>query len=91
MADLNKKKTADKKAAAGADKAEAAAPVKRTSPVQFFQEVRREVGKVSWPSFRETRYSTFLVFVMVTVTMLFFFAVDWMLSLGEKLLIGAAG
>jgi hypothetical protein len=32
-----------------------------------------------------------MVFIMVGMTMVFFFAVDWALSLGERFLIGAAG
>jgi preprotein translocase subunit SecE len=65
--------------------------VKRTGPVQFFQEVRREISKVTWPTFRETWLTTVMVFVMVGMTMVFFFVVDYALAMGERLLIGAAG
>ena len=78
------RKTAD---TAGKD---LAAP-RRGGPIQFFQEVRRETSKVTWPSWKETYLTTIMVFIMVGITMLFFFAVDWILALGERWLIGALG
>ena len=79
------KKTAD---AAGKD---LPAPVRRGGIVQFFQEVRRETSKVTWPSWKETYLTTIMVFIMVGITMMFFFAVDWILAMGERWLIGAMG
>ena len=59
---------------------------------QFFRGVRREgIDKVTWPSFRETYLTTMMVFIMVALTMVFFFVVDWALAYGERLLIGAVG
>ncbi|MBV8977847.1 MAG: preprotein translocase subunit SecE [Alphaproteobacteria bacterium] len=58
---------------------------------QFLREVRREgIDKVTWPTFKETRLTTMMVFIMVALTMAFFFIVDWLLAFGERLLIGAA-
>ena len=65
--------------------------VKRGGLIQFFSEVRREMSKVTWPSWKETYLTTIMVFIMVGITMLFFFAVDWILAMGERWLIGAAG
>ena len=67
------------------------APVvrRRVSPMQFFQEVRREMSKVTWPSWKETWLTTVMVFIMVGLTMVFFFVVDFVLNYGEMLLIGA--
>ena len=48
--------------------------------IQFFQEVRRETSKVTWPTWKETYLTTIMVFIMVVVTMVFFFAVDWILA-----------
>ena len=70
--------------------AEAPAPRRRTSPLQFFQEVRREMSKVTWPSWKETWLTTVMVFIMVALTMVFFFVVDSVLAYGERLLIGAS-
>jgi preprotein translocase subunit SecE len=71
--------------------ADAEAPVvrRRTSPMQFFQEVRREMSKVTWPSWKETWLTTMMVFIMVGLTMVFFAVVDLVLQYGEYVLIGA--
>ena len=52
-------------------------------------EVRREMSKVTWPSWKETWLTTVMVFIMVGLTMVFFFVVDFVLDYGEMLLIGA--
>jgi preprotein translocase subunit SecE len=68
------------------------APAPRASRgvMQFIREVRREgIDKVTWPTFKETYLTTMMVFIMVGLTMLFFFIVDWVLAYGERLLIGA--
>ena len=62
---------------------------RRVSPVQFFQEVRREMSKVTWPSWKETWLTTMMVFIMVGLTMVFFAVVDLVLHQGELILIGA--
>ena len=71
------------------DDAEVSAPRRRTSLLQFFQEVRRETGKVTWPSWKETWLTTVMVFIMVGLTMVFFAVVDLVLHQGELVLIGA--
>ncbi|MBV9044891.1 MAG: preprotein translocase subunit SecE [Alphaproteobacteria bacterium] len=85
MADTAKK-TAD---TAGRD---LPAPPRRSfNPLAFFSEVRRETSKVTWPSWKETWLTSVMVFIMVGLTMVFFFGVDAILAYGERLLIGAAG
>jgi len=69
--------------------AEAPAPRRRVSPMQFLQEVRREASKITWPSWKETWLTTMMVFIMVGLTMVFFAVVDFVLNYGEMLLIGA--
>jgi len=71
--------------------ADAEAPVarRRVSPMQFFTEVRREMSKVTWPSWKETWLTTMMVFIMVGLTMVFFAVVDLVLHQGELILIGA--
>jgi preprotein translocase subunit SecE len=71
--------------------ANALPPARRVSPVEFFQQVRREAKKVTWPSWKETWLTTMMVFIMVGFTMVFFFVVDTVLAFGERFLIGAAG
>ena len=82
MADVTKKTEVE---------TDAEAPVarRRVSPLQFFQEVRREMSKVTWPSWKETWLTTMMVFIMVGLTMVFFAVVDLILNYGEMILIGA--
>jgi len=61
---------------------------RRTGPVQFFQEVRREVSKVTWPTWKETWLTTVMVFIMVALTMVFFFLVDQALGWALRWLLG---
>lgn len=50
------------------------------SPVEFLRQVRQEVGKVTWPTRRETLQTTVMVFLMVILAGLFFFVVDFVLG-----------
>lgn len=52
----------------------------RTNPFTFLQQVRTEVSKVTWPTRRETVVSAIMVFVMVFLAGLFFFALDQFLG-----------
>jgi preprotein translocase subunit SecE len=58
------------------------------SPFKFLQEVRTETAKVSWPSRRETTITTIMVFVMVAVASIFFFAADWIIRILVTFLLG---
>ena len=70
-------KTAAAMAPAGAAAAAApAAPKKRTTPAQFFREVRAEARKITWTSRKETWITSVMVFIMVVLASLFFLAVD---------------
>ncbi|MCA0359140.1 MAG: preprotein translocase subunit SecE [Proteobacteria bacterium] len=72
-------KTAAAMAPAGAGAtsgAAAPAPKKRTSPVQFFREVRAEARKITWTTRKETWITSVMVFIMVVLASLFFTAVD---------------
>ncbi|MBZ8134623.1 preprotein translocase subunit SecE [Afifella sp. IM 167] len=63
----------------------------KTNPFQFLQQVRTEVGKVTWPTRRETLITTVMVFVMVFLAAIFFFVADQIMSWGVSFLLGAAG
>jgi preprotein translocase subunit SecE len=52
----------------------------KTNPIAFLQQVRSETAKVTWPSRRETMISTIMVFVMVFLAAVFFFAADQLLA-----------
>lgn len=63
----------------------------KTNPVEFIQQVRREVARVTWPTRRETTVSTIMVFIFVTLAALFFFLVDQALAVVVKLVLGFGG
>ncbi len=47
-----------------------------TNPAQFIQQVRAEVSKIVWPTRREVLLTTVMVFIMATLTAIFFSLVD---------------
>ena len=47
-----------------------------TNPIQFIQQVRAEVSKIVWPTRREVILTTIMVFVLATLTSIFFSFVD---------------
>jgi preprotein translocase subunit SecE len=63
----------------------------KTTPAQFFQQVRTEVGKVTWPSRRETVITTGMVFAMSILAAIFFLLVDLVLSRLVSALLGFGG
>jgi preprotein translocase subunit SecE len=61
----------------------------KVNPVEFFQEVRQEAKKITWPSRRETMITTVMVLIMVVLASVFFLVVDMILKWGvDKLLFG---
>lgn len=58
------------------------------NPVQFLQQVRSEVGKISWPGRREVLLTTVMVFAMAALTAVFFSLVDWLIRLGVGAVLG---
>ena len=58
------------------------------SPFKFLQEVRTETNKVSWPSRREVMITTIMVFVMVALSSIFFFAADMIIRFLVTFLLG---
>lgn len=61
----------------------------KTSPGDFFKQVKAETSKVSWPSREETIRTAIFVFILMVILSLFFLGVDtvfgnvvkWLLSL----------
>ena len=53
-----------------------------TNPFQFMQQVRAEVAKVVWPTRREVLLTTVMVFIMATLTAIFFALVDLVIRSG---------
>jgi preprotein translocase subunit SecE len=46
------------------------------SPITFIHEVRQEVSKVTWPTWKEVWITTLMVLLMVTLTAVFFLVTD---------------
>ena len=57
-------------------------------PLKFLQEVRREGGKVTWPSSRETLTGSIMVVLMVAIASVFFLIIDQIFSFGLDKVIG---
>ncbi|MDI9348586.1 MAG: preprotein translocase subunit SecE [Candidatus Symbiobacter sp.] len=60
----------------------------KTSPLVFYKQVRQEAEKVTWPTRKETITSTIMVFIMVVLAALFFFAADQLLGYLVRLILG---
>ena len=59
-----------------------AGPAKKPfNPIQFLREVRVEARKVTWTSWKETWITSIMVGIMVVMTAIFFFGVDWIMHL----------
>jgi preprotein translocase subunit SecE len=58
---------------------------------EFFQQVRQEASKVTWPSRKETLITTGMVFVMVIACSIFFLLVDLILAWAVHFVIGIGG
>jgi preprotein translocase subunit SecE len=48
----------------------------KTSPVEFFNQVKAETRKVAWPTRRETIMTGVMVIIMTTILGIFFVGVD---------------
>jgi preprotein translocase subunit SecE len=58
------------------------------NPVEFIQEVRQEVSKVTWPTWKEVWITTLMVILMVTLASVFFLATDQLLGWLVRLVLG---
>jgi len=62
----------------------------RNAP-QFIQQVRAEAAKVTWPTRQETITTTIMVFIMVTLTAIFFLLVDQVLNFMVEMIVALGG
>ncbi|WP_163848862.1 preprotein translocase subunit SecE [Pseudooceanicola aestuarii] len=61
------------------------------NPLQFIQQTRSEIAKVAWPTRREVILTTVMVFIMATLTAIFFALVDLGIRSGLSSLLGMFG
>ncbi|HEX3915261.1 MAG TPA: preprotein translocase subunit SecE [Steroidobacteraceae bacterium] len=59
--------------------------------VQFWQAARVELRKVVWPNRTETIQTTYVVFGFAVLMGLFFFVLDWVLTMMTRFLGGTPG
>lgn len=52
----------------------------KTGPIAYFQQVKAEMKKITWPSRQETTISTIAVFVMVFLASLFLYFADQIIA-----------
>jgi preprotein translocase subunit SecE len=52
----------------------------RTNPITFLQQVRVEVGKVTWPTRNETLISTIMVLAFCALASVFFLLADQIIA-----------
>lgn len=60
----------------------------KLNPVEFIQEVRQEVSKVTWPTWKEVWITTVMVLVMVTLASIFFLIADQTIGWVVRLVLG---
>ena len=63
----------------------------KVSPSEFINQVRREAGKVVWPTRKETITTAIMVLILTLALAIFFFAVDSGFSAIVKSLLGLLG
>ncbi len=61
------------------------------NPFKFLQQTRAEIAKVTWPTRREVLMTTIMVFIMATLTAIFFFLVDLTIRSGLQAVLGYFG
>lgn len=75
-----KQKKQDKTSASGQGAAVAASPGKARELVQYFEDAKTELGKVSWPTKKEIKMTSFAVLILVVVMSIFLGLADLLLS-----------
>ena len=58
------------------------------NPVKFIEEVRQEVSKVTWPTWKEVWITTLMVVVMIALAALFFMVADVIIAAIVKTVLG---
>ena len=58
------------------------------NPVKFVEEVRQEVSKVTWPTWKEVWITTVMVVVMIILASLFFMVADLIIAAAVKMVLG---
>jgi preprotein translocase subunit SecE len=60
----------------------------KTNPIEFIKQVRQEVGKVTWPTRKETTVTSIMVFIISLIAAVFFFAADGLIANVIRMILG---
>lgn len=60
---------------------------RNTTPAQFIQQTRTEIGKIAWPTRREVTVTTIMVFLVAALAAIFFTLVDLVIRFGLNTLL----
>ena len=52
----------------------------KTSPLDFMRQVRQEIGKVTWPTRKETMVTSIMVIILSVIAAIFFLSADGLIS-----------
>ena len=58
------------------------------NPIQFIEEVRQEVSKVTWPTWKEVWITTLMVLLMLALASIFFLVADQVIGWVVKAVLG---
>ena len=58
------------------------------NPIQFIEEVRQEVSKVTWPTWKEVWITTAMVVVMIALASVFFLVADQVIGFIVRTVLG---
>ena len=61
------------------------------NPIQFINQTRSEIAKITWPTRREVVLTTVMVFIMAALTSVFFALVDLLIRTGLHGLLSVFG
>ncbi len=61
------------------------------NPIQFINQTRSEISKITWPTRREVMLTTVMVFIMAALTSVFFALVDLLIRSGLQGLLSLFG
>jgi len=56
--------------------------------VRYFKETRAEIGKVTWPTRKETAQATVMVVIMSILAAIFLFLVDQVFAAAIRVILG---
>lgn len=63
----------------------------KSSPLEFFNQVKAEARRIVWPTNRETMMTTLMVILMTSALGFFFFAIDSIFGWVVRTLLSLAG